>query len=1138
MRKALVLFILLTAGAATGAWFVASQLGGTDASLASLAPRDTVLYLEASDLKSAAERIRGSAIAGDFLRSRTHAEMSKVWNQLKEAGQKGEGPLKELASLGLALDDETALLFAGQGVALGLTSPAEGPPAAYAMSRIDLLGLAQELAANGQDWLDVWSKLRAKVSPDGKVEEFQGYQIASRKVQDSPERLVYFTQAKDMVFASTQRWAVVAFLKAHLKQSQGLDTHPGFAAMEKLPSENLVAKAWIDFGFFRDGNKVKQLLVGLAKLEDEQAAAKLEKELKGTELKVLAQDTKELPGLAAGVYFAGGASYALDLKLSHPADEIFTETSTLSPEAVSGADPAFYVELPRLGRVLSGVLSSKGWETLSSTEAWKWLEKKLEKPEELTKLVPMGRSDFEEELVHDPRFETRLALAIGDLVLPELAGDRFLMSVQIRKDAPKGELPIDTVTVSTLRPIPRLLAAVLAGVAESTAEKSGLKTQAIAGRTAYLVGKPGTPESVCVVLSGMDLVVTQRPEAMEGVFAAKASEGATTLTTMRAAIAGEPGGLLFYDMAQATSAIQHFSQLAQGDRAASQRAYYEEEIQNLKRQRDEAQDEPTKEFFSEQIKQMEGILADLSAEPTDAMPEQLRDLSGQALIAFRVADDYGSIRVQSVQRNGKKVQGYVGPLYPAGQSVEDAQLSRLPAKTFASATLRFDALGFYKGIKAGLGEEMFKDAEAELQRKLLGEGVTFEKDVLAHLGDWAALGVVQQPTYAPQDAPEGMPVVAVPAFVGLLAYKNEAFKERALAMAESALQGLLAAPGGGEEGAAIGGLYTINSAQSLFREGDKDDNGQLDYADSWETLVKYDLVYDDPESPYVFKVQRGAAKPEFTWMATATPKSGVGKHFAMNHTGLVYHSWTPFAFNDACEFASDALTTDAELGPPPAEQKAPQADPVLVKETLDGHEVYVVSLPKRMSREFGPAGTGFSPCLAFHEGALVFATSKPALLASLSKAEGGLAAQPTFKRLSAPLAQRGSALSHLALAGIIDQVLENADLIAKEGAPLPPELKAPEYPEYREPPEGADMEAFYKEQEELQAKWQEAYEAHRTKSKEWRATHAAENAATLRKLLGSLRVLGGAASSAWSEGELLRGDMTLGLDPAAAAPSK
>ncbi|MBL4848054.1 MAG: hypothetical protein JKY65_21265, partial [Planctomycetes bacterium] len=43
--------------------------------------------------------------------------------------------------------------------------------------------------------------------------------------------------------------------------------------------------------------------------------------------------------------------------------------------------------------------------------------------------------------------------------------------------------------------------------------------------------------------------------------------------------------------------------------------------------------------------------------------------------------------------------------------------------------------------------------------------------------------------------------------------------------------------GGGNEVAAIGSLKTLSMAQTLFREGDKDGNGALDYANDLPTLV-------------------------------------------------------------------------------------------------------------------------------------------------------------------------------------------------------------------------------------------------------------------------------------------------------------
>ena len=112
-----------------------------------------------------------------------------------------------------------------------------------------------------------------------------------------------------------------------------------------------------------------------------------------------------------------------------------------------------------------------------------------------------------------------------------------------------------------------------------------------------------------------------------------------------------------------------------------------------------------------------------------------------------------------------------------------------------------------------------------------------------------------------------------------------------------------------EEAAAIGALKTIATAQTLFREADKDRNGVLDYAADLRALGACDLVdsvlASGDKSGYRFEVCRGGdeSSAQFVWMATASPKQADSgqRHFAVNHAGMIYTSDKPFALNAACE---------------------------------------------------------------------------------------------------------------------------------------------------------------------------------------------------------------------------------------------
>jgi hypothetical protein len=118
-------------------------------------------------------------------------------------------------------------------------------------------------------------------------------------------------------------------------------------------------------------------------------------------------------------------------------------------------------------------------------------------------------------------------------------------------------------------------------------------------------------------------------------------------------------------------------------------------------------------------------------------------------------------------------------------------------------------------------------------------------------------------------------------------------------------------PPGGEVGA-IGALRTLTTAQALFREGDKDGDGILNYAASLTELGEQWLIDDRVKTGvrggYVFRLLRSASEPEFRWTAAADPIAGSGhrRHFAVNHNGVIHQSLEPIALDPIqCELPDD-----------------------------------------------------------------------------------------------------------------------------------------------------------------------------------------------------------------------------------------
>ena len=99
----------------------------------------------------------------------------------------------------------------------------------------------------------------------------------------------------------------------------------------------------------------------------------------------------------------------------------------------------------------------------------------------------------------------------------------------------------------------------------------------------------------------------------------------------------------------------------------------------------------------------------------------------------------------------------------------------------------------------------------------------------------------------------------------------------------------------GAESSAIGALKAISAAQSLFRQGDLDQDGVLDYGTLSE-LAQAGLLEEEVarglKRDYEFIVQPGSS-PEFTWWAIARPaeeSEEPRRNFFVNHTGVIYYT--------------------------------------------------------------------------------------------------------------------------------------------------------------------------------------------------------------------------------------------------------
>jgi hypothetical protein len=119
----------------------------------------------------------------------------------------------------------------------------------------------------------------------------------------------------------------------------------------------------------------------------------------------------------------------------------------------------------------------------------------------------------------------------------------------------------------------------------------------------------------------------------------------------------------------------------------------------------------------------------------------------------------------------------------------------------------------------------------------------------------------------------------------------------------------------GNDARAIGALKTIITSEAVFREGDKDENGALDYASLAQlsaTLLVDGVLGSGTKSGYLFRAEASVSSSEFLWFATATPEVPTvtgDRYFGTNNAGVIYYTTTgSFALNTTdCAIPANAL---------------------------------------------------------------------------------------------------------------------------------------------------------------------------------------------------------------------------------------
>jgi type IV pilus assembly protein PilA len=117
-------------------------------------------------------------------------------------------------------------------------------------------------------------------------------------------------------------------------------------------------------------------------------------------------------------------------------------------------------------------------------------------------------------------------------------------------------------------------------------------------------------------------------------------------------------------------------------------------------------------------------------------------------------------------------------------------------------------------------------------------------------------------------------------------------------IAAIAIPNLIEARKHGNEAAAVGAHKTLNTAQSLFREGDKEADTNFDYgnlSELTETELIDGVLGSGTKQGYLFQAEYGITTSEFLWYAIANPAVPTttgDRYFVCAQDGVVFYTQT------------------------------------------------------------------------------------------------------------------------------------------------------------------------------------------------------------------------------------------------------
>jgi len=446
------------------------------ASVAELAPADTVVIVQAKDLASLWKEFQGTPAYQDFAHSRTAYEISQ------EAGWKDMMSMVEERAkrVGLEPTADNILSFIGHDIAFGLrVDRATGHPAPFMLYRVDTPGLVAKLGAENPKAL---AKLLTEryFGAEGTVAgEHGGYTIyAHQKTR--------YALIEDVFVASPDPSVIFQAIDLAGKKGEGsLGQSAKFKDEVAKVQDHAVAVVWVDLEVTRDKALQKKVIA---------AAAPPEKAGKFSAVVFdrLNQILKPVPSLALGLRVPGGDPYQLTVTPSHATEALFQETPSYPLSGLMPEGNFIYFEARDLRGLAKQFRESKLYAHLAGM---KWFQEipnlieeaiKRRREDAFPPLPPDGEPGSEprapEPAAAPPepadlhsKFEVAVASRLADIAVAAVLSGDLAVGVDVPKEYKEGAPPIPTVTLAIrLPPALRVVEAlVTGGMAEALAMESG-----------------------------------------------------------------------------------------------------------------------------------------------------------------------------------------------------------------------------------------------------------------------------------------------------------------------------------------------------------------------------------------------------------------------------------------------------------------------------------------------------------------------------------------------------------------------------------------------------------------------------------------------------------------------------------------